>query len=169
MADPLRPLRVNAVELLRVPGSEQEIELALRPDELGVDHPRLAGCIEVSLRVVSSNDGVFVRGTVHAPWTGECRRCLASLQGVDTAEIDEVYQLDGDDPDAFPIVDQQLDLVPAVRETLLLTLEDERLCRPDCAGLCPVCGVDRNVEVCSCDTSVRDERWAVLDELTLDE
>jgi uncharacterized protein len=39
------------------------------------------------------------------------------------------------------------------------------VCRPDCAGLCPVCGIDRNVEQCGCDTSRSDDRWSALDDL----
>ena len=54
------------------------------------------------------------------------------------------------------------------RELVLLELPDAPLCRDDCAGICAVCGVDRNVEPCDCDDTVRDERWAVLDQLDLD-
>ena len=34
-----------------------------------------------------------------------------------------------------------------------------------CAGLCPNCGVDRNVESCSCETESSDPRWDALREL----
>ena len=74
------------------------------------------------------------------------------LSGIDAVDIDELYQKTVIDPDAFIIEDGQLDLTPLVRETALLALDDERLCRPDCAGLCPTCGVDRNLERCDCRT-----------------
>ena len=73
------------------------------------------------------------------------------------------------DDDAYPIVDGQLDLAPMARQAALLELDDERLCRDDCAGLCPQCGIDRNVETCDCDTEVKDHRWAALDGLVLDD
>jgi uncharacterized protein len=110
-----------------------------------------------------------VTGAVRAPWTGVCRRCLAELHGVAEVELDELYQIEVVDPDAFPIVNGQLDLAPMVRETTLLELDRELLCRADCAGLCPVCGADRNTERCDCETAVRDERWAALDELVVDD
>lgn len=168
-ADPLRALRVNAVELLRQPGAERSVSLVVAPADLDADHERLAGDVAVDLTLYALTDGVEVRGTVTVPWTTVCRRCLVELSGTATADIDELYQIELLDPDAFAIEDGQLDLVPLVRETALLELDDERQCRPDCAGLCPVCGVDRNVTTCSCDTSVRDERWAALDELDLDD
>ena len=84
------------------------------------------------------------------------------------ADVHELYQVHVTDPDAFPIVGEQLDLAEMVREAVLLEAPTNPLCRPDCAGLCPVCGVDRNEAACSCDTTVRDERWAALDALKPD-
>ena len=110
------------------------------------------------------NDGIAVGGTIGVPWAGVCRRCLDAADRESTSvAIDELYQKTVIDPDAFLIEDGQLDLNPLVRETALLALDDERLCRPDCAGLCPTCGIDRNVEPCDCSTEVTDPRWAALD------
>jgi uncharacterized protein len=69
------------------------------------------------------------------------------------------------DPEAFPIEHGQLDLAPMTREELILGVPDAPLCREDCPGLCPVCGVDLQTTTCSCETSVRDDRWAALDAL----
>jgi uncharacterized protein len=110
-------------------------------------------------------DGVVVKGTVRAQWQGSCRRCLAAAGGPLELAVQELYQLRVTDPDAFPIVGDQLDLAPLVRESLLLEAPANPLCRDDCAGLCPVCGTDRNERPCGCETVVRDERWAALDAL----
>jgi uncharacterized protein len=56
-----------------------------------------------------------------------------------------------------------------VREYVVLELPDDPLCRDECAGICPVCGIDRNSGSCECDTTVRDERWSALDDLRLDD
>ena len=69
------------------------------------------------------------------------------------SEVDELYQHDPLE-DALEIVGDQIDLVPVVREYVLLDLPDAPLCRPDCAGICPKCGADRNLGACDCDTSV---------------
>jgi uncharacterized protein len=169
MTDPLRPLRANALELLRQPGTERDVVATIAATALDVAHPALDGDIAVEYRLTSLHDGIVVHGTVHTPWAAGCRRCLRPLAGTDHTEVDELYQRDVTEPDAYAIEHDQLDLAPVTRETALLTLDDERLCRPDCAGLCPVCGIDRNVERCDCDTTVRDERWAVLDELRLED
>ena len=93
----------------------------------------------------------------------------ALKQYLEAADIDELYQVEILHEDAYLIVDGQLDLAPMARQAALLELDDERLCREECAGLCPHCGVDLNVETCGCDTEVVDHRWAALDGLVLDD
>ena len=163
MVDLLRPLRVNAVELLRQPGAVRPVEVVIAAGPIDADHERIDGDIHVDLRLEALNDGIKVTGTVRTAWSTVCRRCLADVSGEAVGVIDELYQIHPLDPDAYIIEDGQLDLVPLVRETVLLELDLERLCQEDCAGLCPECGVDRNVTSCSCDTSVNDDRWAALE------
>jgi uncharacterized protein len=169
VADVLRPLRINAVELLRQPGAVRHVEAEVPAGPLDAEHERLVGDVRVDLRLTALRDGIEVDGTISADWATVCRRCLADVAGTAVAEVDELYQIELLDPDAYAIEDGQLDLVPLVRETVLLELDLERLCREDCAGLCSVCGVDRNTTSCDCDTSVRDERWAALEGFLPDE
>ena len=172
VAPPLRALRVNAIELLRQPGAAKVIEVVLGPEaraELQLDDPRIAGDITVSVEAVSAVDGITVRGEVRVPWADECRRCLTPVSGETLAEVDEMYQTVVLSEDALPIEGDQIDLAPVVREYALLELPVGPLCRPDCAGICPVCGIDRNTATCTCDTSVRDERWGALGDLRLDD
>ena len=165
----LRPLRVNAVEMLRQPGAVREVRAEVAGPELDVDHDALAGDVAVDLDLETMNDGIVIRGAVRAPWSQPCRLCLRPLTGVAVAEIDELYQVDVIDEDAYPIVDNQLDLAPMARQAALLELDDERECSDDCAGLCPSCGIDRNSDTCDCDTEVKDHRWAALDGLVFDD
>jgi uncharacterized protein len=161
------PLVVNTVELLRRPGTERPLTVSVTAAELDIDDPRVApqAVIDVAVRLEVLSDGIVVDGAVRAPWTGECRRCLRPVSGTIDGEVRELYQATPTDPDAFAIEHDQLDLRPMVREVVLIDLPDGPLCRPDCAGLCPVCGADRNEVPCGCDTGARDDRWSVLDVL----
>lgn len=174
MTPRLHELRLNARELLRQPGLRKTVDVSLPAGDLGVDDDRITGDVVVDLLATSNIDGVVVEGTVTMPWRAACRRCLTDVTGTAVIDVDEVYQDDVDRhrdgvDDAFPIEGDQIDLVPAVREAVLLELPDDVLCRDDCAGICPVCGRDRNQGSCECDTSVRDDRWAALDDLRLDD
>ena len=114
--------------------------------------------------------GVMVTGTVAAPWKGLCRRCASPVEGMLRIPVRERFTEPGtrygdpDDDDAYPVVDDELDLGPMVRDAVVLELPLAPLCREECRGLCPYCGCDRNEEACDCEAP-RDSRWANLDVL----
>ncbi len=58
-----------------------------------------------------------------------------------------------------------LDLSEVMRQALWLATPREALCRPDCDGLCPDCGENRNLGSCSCNQAPIDPRWAALQAL----
>ncbi len=167
-SNPLHVLRLNARELLRQPGTSRKIQTSFDAADLGVTDERVAGIVDIELEAVSSIDGIVVAGSISTPWRVPCRRCLNDVAGTARIEVDEVYQDEVGDDDAFQIDGDQIDMAPAVREYVLLELPDGPLCRDDCAGICPICGVDRNQVSCACDTAVRDERWSALDGIEFD-
>ena len=162
-----RPLAVNAAELLRRPGTERLLDISIAPTDLGLADSRFGidDQIDVHLRLESLTDGIVVVGSIDVPWHGACRRCLRPLAEVAVCDVDELYQSTVTNSEAFEIVDNQLDLLPMVRELALLDAPEAPLCRPDCAGLCPVCGADLNETTCECVAPVVESQWAVLDQL----
>lgn len=72
-----------------------------------------------------------------------------------------------DDEDVLGLAeyrDEKIDLGEVVREQLYLALPMKPLCQEDCKGLCPVCGVNRNRETCTCQQEWVDPRMAALAE-----
>jgi uncharacterized protein len=61
--------------------------------------------------------------------------------------------------------DDTIDLGEVMREQFFLALPMKPLCRPDCRGLCPVCGKNRNIEQCECREEWTDPRLAPLKKL----
>jgi uncharacterized protein len=122
--------------------------------------------VRVKLRLESFSGGIRVRGPVEAPWHGACRRCSAPVLGVADVAVNERFVEDPDTSDelSYPIEHGFIDLATLVHDAILLDLPLAPLCRPDCAGLCPQCGVDRNEASCDCQAP-RDPRWATLDGL----
>jgi uncharacterized protein len=163
------PLRVNAAELLRRPGSEKDIELRATVTDLGLTDERFHGddAVRVELRLESLTDGLVVNGEVTSTWHGICRRCALAAEGELHSDVHELYQYVVTDPEAFELVGDVLDLEPMVREVLVLDAPSSPLCRPDCAGLCPVCGIDRNTDTCSCEAPAAESVWGALDALRL--
>jgi uncharacterized protein len=163
----MNPLLVNVSELLRRPGNEKTLALVLHPIDLDIDEPRInvEHELRAALHLQSLTDGVVVTGSLDVPWHDTCRRCLGDIDTTTVATIRELYQEHVTNDDAFPIVGDQVNLQSMLRQVALLELPIAALCDDNCAGLCPSCGVDRNLETCSCDTAVRDSRFDVLGEL----
>ncbi|MHB8244536.1 MAG: YceD family protein [Acidimicrobiales bacterium] len=122
--------------------------------------------------VESTIGGVTVAGTVLAPWSGVCRRCLASASGVLATEIREFCRdsrsMDGaarlgpkGEDEAYAVGPDELDVEPIVRDACILELPLAPLCSESCLGLCPTCGANRNRDECPCDAPI-DERWSAL-------
>lgn len=163
-----KPLVVNAVELLRRPGSTKDIDVVIAADDFEFNDTRIDDTpIRVQLHLEALSDGIAVIGVATAQWHGECRRCLAPVHESADIAIDELYQITVTDPDAFPIEADQLMLLPMVRENILVAVPLFLLCRPDCKGLCPQCGADLNDGECGCEAPITDDRWAALEDLKL--
>ena len=126
-------------------------------------------------------DSVHVRGRLGARLGLQCGRCLEPYElpvdqeldlfylphrpggGADEEE-EEVELSDRDMVVAF-YRGGQLDLGQMVREQFFLALPMKRLCREDCAGLCPTCGINRNQGRCDCPEEPVDPRLAPLGKL----
>ncbi len=161
------PLRVQVAELLRRPGTEKHLDLDTTPAAVGLHDERFRADepVRVHLRLESLTDGIVVRGHLDSTWHGVCRRCALPASGPLRSEVDERYQSVVTDPDAFELTGDELDLVPMVREVLVLDAPVVPLCRDDCKGLCPHCGTDLNTGACGCAPAPADDRWAALDGL----
>jgi uncharacterized protein len=149
------------------PADPDGLLVALSPVATGVPVGAEAIC-DVTLE--SFFGGVMVTGTVAAPWQGTCRRCAEPVEGMLQVAVRERFCEPGaeygdpDDDEAYPIVDDELDLAPMIRDALALELPLTPLCTPDCRGLCPQCGTDLNERSCDC-VAPKDPRWANLDVL----
>ena len=160
------PLIVNVIELLRRPGSTKDVSATVPAADLVFDDPRMTDePVTVQVHLEALSDGVAVHGRATARWTGECRRCLEPLERPVTVDLDELYQVRRENPDAYAIQGDQIDLLPMVRENLLLAIPVGPLCSDDCPGICPQCGTDLKQGGCGCDTTPRDHRWDALDEI----
>jgi len=173
-----RPLQVSAVELLRQPGVRKPVQRVVHVADLVTSVAAVAPDADIDLDlVVESNAGrLVVEGTVRAPWTGECRRCLGLVEGVLDVEVREVFERNPTDGETYPLLDDRIELGALIREAILPSLPLAPLCRPDCAGPAPEVfptSVEDEAPAGTDDDATdadapRDPRWAALDDLHFD-
>lgn len=154
-------------------GTGLELPVRLEPLDLGGQTYVATGdSVDTRLDVSRQSDGYAFRLRFPLHLEGPCTRCLEAA-AVDT-EVDarEVDQQDTDDEELRSpyVLDDDLDLGRWAHDAAVLATPTRVLCRPDCAGLCPVCGESLN----DADPSAHDHdtggdpRWAKLDELKLE-
>jgi uncharacterized protein len=68
---------------------------------------------------------------------------------------DDETATDDEDGDVRSFSGGQIDLSPELRDEILLAMPIGPLCRPDCAGICSVCGGNRNANPCECEAKQR--------------
>jgi uncharacterized protein len=147
-------LRYNVAELLRTaPGtSELHDVIALR---LALDEgPQLSRPIDGQVRLTSSGRGILVQGHLETALAEPCSRCLRPAEAVVAIDLDEEALPSIDLESGLPVHAEaeaevlrldshhELDLEPAIRDAISLAEPIAPRCRPDCPGLCEVCGAD---------------------------
>ncbi len=146
-----RALVAPVAALRRNPGGRLRFEAVAGAHDLAVSASRVPEGSPVAVEVVleSVHEGILVSGTVRATWEGACRRCLEPATGELLVELRELC-VENADETTYPLGVDEVDLDAMVREACILNLPLAPLCGEQCRGLCPECGVNRNVEACFC-------------------
>jgi uncharacterized protein len=120
------------------------------------------------LRVDNLESRFVLRGELEACAGAVCDRCLGDFSLSWAVPVAIVILCDpgstGDDGDT-PVIHQrqgEVDLTETLSEAVALAVPLQRICRDECRGLCPGCGIDLNRETCDCQQDDSDPRWAGL-------
>lgn len=158
------PMQFNVSQLLR------EHTGATRSYALEQEPPVRQG----TARLMRTRDGVLVTVDADVVLEAECSRCTTPFGYPEHISFEEVFYQQVDvvtgarmappaDEEPFLIdIRHTIDITEAVRQYSEMAAAIQPLCRPDCPGLCPVCGQDLGIEPCDCDRAPIDARWAAL-------
>jgi uncharacterized protein len=144
-------------------------DVELSPIELaGQRYLPVPATVEAELTLSRASTGTVFELRFPARVHGPCFRCLtdAVVEVPISAREYQAASADAAEELRTPyVVDNQLQLSAWAHDALILALPDKILCRADCAGLCPVCGRDLNLEPHEHVEDASDPRWAALAEL----
>lgn len=172
-------MRIAIEDIKSIPTEVHFVEEAKELNHLlgqnGEADYRLTTPLRIHLTHVRSGDDLLFSGTIRGDAVGQCGRCLEEYPLSLTREFSVVLtprppvgretELSYDELSASFYSEEMIDVSALVYEQTLLALPIPPLCRDDCKGLCPQCGVDRNVETCDCRPDWTDPRLAVLSSL----
>ncbi|GAA1654879.1 YceD family protein [Georgenia ruanii] len=177
--DPRSPLVISTHDLGRRAGALRELTRTMpAPADMGTEVIGVPASsdMDLDLRLEAVSDGVLVTGTVGVGLHGECSRCLREVDDDLSVGVSELYYYpgkraelaaDGDEEaeDLPELAGELLDLEPTLRDAVVLALPFRPLCRPDCPGLCPECGVRLDDAEPGHHHEQLDPRWSALGSL----
>jgi uncharacterized protein len=155
------------------PGEARHLELSTPVDsfsfggqEYAVPEHEVPVILDVSRM---TGNGYSLRLRFEAELDGPCMRCLAAAHPSFAVDAREIDQPGGGDEMSSPYMeDEELDVRAWARDALALALPAQIVCREDCAGLCPECGKDLNLEPHEHERAP-DPRWSALRGLKLED
>jgi uncharacterized protein len=164
------------LDLSHIRQAETEVRRRFAPEDFASrDHAfRVVSPVGLAVTVHKDRDRFRLVGTLEATLELPCSRCLEPFTVPVNAAFDLRYlpqsantggeedEVEEDDLTASFYRDDAIDLRQLIEEQFYLALPMKPLCRPDCKGLCPECGVNRNLETCDCQTRWEDPRMAGL-------
>ena len=161
-------LNLRAIKLRSGEQFRDEREIQLEPLELGGQrYLPVPQEVPAELTITRASTGTVFELAFSVRLHGPCYRCLedAVLELPLSAREYQATNPESDEMRTPYLDNDQLDLSAWARDALALELPDKILCKPDCAGLCPVCGKDLNVEPHDHGEPEPDSRWSALAEL----
>lgn len=155
-------------DVIEVPGASRPFETELDAERLLSPSVRsFRGPVTAKGQVVNTAGLLSLRAALRAGMVCVCDRCGTEFDREKVMDVDAALSADmGDEDEAvvFPLEGDGIDVSQALETCFILDAESKLLCRPDCKGLCPVCGKNLNDGPCGC-TKSPDPRFAVLEQL----
>lgn len=168
------------VDLQTLPPEGQAIDRTLDASALSFDASefRIAKPVSLHGHLTKADDDAYrLEGELASAIEISCVRCLESFESdvretlnllylpqsrnVSSSEDDDASLSDDDLAVSF-YTDDEIDLAHMIWEQITLALPMKPICKSDCQGLCPSCGVNRNETTCSCVHDSVDPRWESL-------
>jgi uncharacterized protein len=173
-------MQYNVAQLLKAPvGSDMRQPFAGAVD-LEDANTQTVAPVAGEVRLQRTNQGILASGTAATTVRLQCVRCLEEFEQPVQVDFAEMFlpTIEVFSGRPMPTVTEEqgfaidahhhLDLTEMLRQHIILNLPDQPLCRADCQGLCPICGGNRNLIPCDCETEA-ETRWSALAHLSLDE
>lgn len=152
-------------DLMHRPGQMRELDLDVALEapfgEGAASVPPGAG-VEVELRLESVHEGILATGEVFTAAVSECSRCLEPLKLPVEVDFQELFAYSGSSDDDYVVSNELIDLEPVIRDAVVLSLPFQPVCKPECLGLCPECGIRLEENSDHKHDQQVDSRWSEL-------
>jgi DUF177 domain-containing protein len=164
-------ITLRELELRRISVSKSYPPEALDYHEAGF---RQLGSLKVDAVAELAEKEIRVFGHLSARFEASCDRCLGQVEIPLESDFDLFYrpvaEIAGEEEVEIPreelkvgfYAGEGIALRDVVIEQVILSIPMKVVCQPDCLGLCPACGANRNIEPCGCSSEHEDSPFTFL-------
>lgn len=163
-------MKINVGKIKNVFGKNDSLEYEESLPQLiveGGDIIKLTAPLKFSGQVENLGDRLLVEGAIHTAVELLCSRCMEPTSIPIHAPLKEIFAnhiiADEDEDEIFLYEGDELDITPHISRAIMLELPMKVMCKEDCQGLCPECGINLNLKKCQCVKETIDPRFAVLE------
>lgn len=164
-------MQINVAEELKSIGktTDRHLEESLEPISFGGNKLVFTMPLSVDVRSSFDGEGFSVSGVLSSELLMHCTKCNKEFKQGFNIDFSERFikasEEEADEAECYPFFGETLELDKMILDLLVLNAPVYGLCKPDCKGLCPVCGCDLNLMQCSCSRMVKNANFASLEEL----
>jgi uncharacterized protein len=167
VTNPRRPFRLNVGFIVHQEVGYNheflfEYEKIQISDDLDLRH------FEGVANIGRTPQGLIVQADFSGETTLECVRCLNEFEHSLDWEMTELFAFSEKSVSESGLLlpeDAHIDLQPLIREYALLEIPINPICKPNCKGLCPVCGEDLNQVDCGHKSLTKESPFSALKDL----
>ena len=160
-------MKIDLTQFLEKEDETIDIEAGIDISSVTITGSKFSRIDDEKIRLTffnSEGKNLYVSGRTALKFMAECDRCLSEVEVEIPVELsgeivirDDSFVMENDEGLDY-IEDDFLDIDGMIEAEIHLLWPSKILCKDDCLGLCPVCGKNRNLVQCDCDTQIRDPR-----------
>lgn len=167
-------MKIEVASIRKAPGETRNYEFReeipafeVGGTQVSFDEPAI-----IHLNVTNTGVSLSLKGEISGTLNLNCSRCLEPFRYNLATAFEEQYRHitetgDGENDELnYQVYEENtIDLTDVIRENIIIAMPMKNICTPGCKGICPTCGVNKNLEECTCKNEDFDPRLAVLKDL----
>lgn len=150
---------LNILPALEDEGTPYSYSMSAYPELSEEDNLDFASPVDIQLSFLYTKGRVVLNGRLKAKLSVPCDRCLAPVETPLEMNLAEVLYRNAsdDEDDEYLYSGEKVALDKIIIDNIYLSKPDKTLCKEDCKGLCPICGVNLNEQTCSCEAEEKEQ------------
>jgi len=159
---------IDLSKIIKMTDSEIPVEIVFFAENFSDEAVKFASPVKLFGKLVNLSGMLRVEAMLEFSVEYSCDRCLSDFVKAYEIPFSDEIALENSEREIdeyIPYSNSRVDLTDAVYKCIFSEMDIKNVCKPDCKGLCGMCGADLNSGFCNCSDDNIDPRLLKLKEL----